>query len=66
MGAHALAGMAVTAHTDPPNDRMQDLCLSVIDWVAFSGGTPDGIVAVFVAAHADSLSGVLRSIPALP
>jgi hypothetical protein len=24
MGAHALAGMAVTAHTDPPNDHLQD------------------------------------------
>jgi hypothetical protein len=36
MGAHALAGMAVTAHTDPPNDRLQDLCVSVIDRVGFS------------------------------
>ena len=36
MGAHALAGMAVTAHTDPPNDHLQDLCVSVIDRVGFS------------------------------
>jgi hypothetical protein len=36
MGAHALAGMAVTAHTDPPNDHLQDLCVSVIDRVSFS------------------------------
>jgi len=28
--------MAVTAHTDPPNDRLQDLCVSVIDRVGFS------------------------------
>src|ERR1700680_4109183 len=36
MGAHALAGIAVTAHTDPPNDHLQDLCVSVIDRVSFS------------------------------
>jgi hypothetical protein len=34
MGAHALAGMAVTPHTDPPNDRLQDLCVGVIDGVS--------------------------------
>ncbi len=33
MGADALAGMPVTAHTDPPNPHLQDLCVSVIDRV---------------------------------
>jgi hypothetical protein len=36
MGAHALAGMAVTAHTDPPNDRLQELCVGVIDRVTLT------------------------------
>jgi hypothetical protein len=36
MGAHALAGMAVTAHTDPPNNHLQDLCVAVIDRITFT------------------------------
>jgi hypothetical protein len=36
IAAQALAGMAVTAHTDPPNDHLQDLCVGVIDRVALT------------------------------
>src|SRR5262249_48743871 len=36
MEASALAGMAVTAHADPPHDdRLQDLCTAVLDKVSF-------------------------------
>lgn len=39
MPADILAGLAVTAHTDPPNPMLQDLCVAVVDSVALAAGS---------------------------
>jgi hypothetical protein len=40
MTPSGFAGMAVTAHTDPPNSHLQDLCVAVIDRVTLAERQP--------------------------
>lgn len=42
----ALVGMAVTSHSDEPNDHLQDLCVAVIDRVTMQSSSISGQVNV--------------------